>query len=292
MTDARTITAALGGRWHGRYGLAFCPVHENKRTPALSITDSSDGKLLVHCFAGCSGVDVLAALRARGLLEGRSDWKPDPREIKRRKADEEAEHRRKIDLARRCWAEAGPIAGTLAERYLRARGITCPLPLTLRFHPNCWHRDTATKLPAMVAAVSIDRKVVGVHRTYLAEPGVKAFTENAKMMLGRCAGSAVRLSGGPGPLVVAEGVETALSLLSGLQDAHPRVWAALSTSGVAGLILPCQLGELVLAPDGDAPGRKAANKLADRASAAGWRVRIMKCPTGFDWNDLARGVAA
>ncbi len=292
MTDARTICTALGGRWHGSYGLAFCPAHQNTKTPALSISDGADGKLLVHCFAGCAGVDVLAALRARGLLEGRSDWKPDPKELERRKAEEDADRQRRIELARRCWSEAGPISNTLAERYLRARGITCPLHPTLRFHPNCWHGPTATKLPAMVAAVSIGRKVVGVHRTYLAEPGAKAFTERAKMMLGRCAGGAVRLSGGPGPLVVAEGIETALSLLSGLPDASPRVWAALSRGGMAGLVLPQYPGELVLAPDGDAPGRDAANKLADRAGTAGWRVRVMDCPDGHDWNDLEQGVAA
>ena len=205
MTDAREICDALGGHWHGSYGMAFCPAHENTRTPALSLKDGDDGRLLVHCFAGCTGSDVLAALRARSLLAGRSDWKPDPEKAAQRKADGEAERRRKIDQARRCWAEAGPIAGTLAERYLRARGITCDLPPTLRFHPTCWHGPTASKLPAMVAAVSIGRKVVGVHRTYLAEPNVKAFGKESKLMLGRCAGGAVRLSGGPGPLLVAEG---------------------------------------------------------------------------------------
>ena len=200
--EARAICDALGGHWHGRYGVAYCPAHDNTRTPALSLKDGDDGRLLIYCHTGCYGADVLAALRARGLLKGRYDWKPDPRELERRKAEEEAERRRRIELARRCWAEAGPIDGTLGERYLQARGITCQLPPTLRFHPNCWHGPTATKLPAMVAAVSIERKVVGVHRTYLAEPGIKAF-ENAKMMLGRCAGGAVRLSDGPGPLVVA-----------------------------------------------------------------------------------------
>ncbi len=285
LTDAYSITTALGGRWHGGYGMALCPAHENIRTPALSVKDGDDGKLLVHCFAGCNGTDVLAALRARGLLAGRSDWKPDPRETERRKADDEAERRRKIDQARRCWSEAAPIAGTLAERYLRARSITCDLPPTLRFHPTCWHRDTAKKMPAMVAAVSIGRKVVGVHRTYLAEPGAKAFGKKSKLMLGRCAGGALRLSGGPGALLVAEGIETALSLLSGITDTRLRTWSALSTSGVAGLILPREPGELVLAPDGDAAGRKAADKLADRATSAGWRVRVMKCPDGRDWND-------
>ncbi len=96
MTGAREICTALGGRWHGGSGLAYCPAHPNTKTPALSLKDGSDGKLLVHCFAGCDGADVLAALRARGLLAGRSDWKPDPREIERRKAEQKAAARRRI----------------------------------------------------------------------------------------------------------------------------------------------------------------------------------------------------
>ena len=38
-----------------------------------------------------------------------------------------------------------------------------------------------------------------------AEPGTKAFGKESKLMLGPCSGGALRLSGGPGPLVVAEG---------------------------------------------------------------------------------------
>jgi len=291
MTDAQTVCTALGGRWHGSYGVAFCPVHENKRTPALSIKDGDNGRLLVHCFAGCDWVDVLAALRAEGILEGSSDWKPDPQKMEQRKAERDAMQRRRIGQARLCWSEAGPISGTLADRYLRARGISCDLPPTLRYHPRCWHGPTASKVPAMVAVVATGRTVVGVHRTYLAEPGVKAFTDNAKMMLGHCSGGAVRLSAGPGVLVVAEGVETALSLLSGLPDADPRVWAALSTSGMAGLLLPPDPGEMVLAPDGDGPGRDAASKLANRATSIGWRVRVMRCPDDSDWNDMVSEAA-
>lgn len=285
---AREVTAALpGGRWHGSYGVARCPCHED-REPSLSIRDGADGRLLVHCFAGCDGADVLRALNRGGLLPERADRQPDPDAIER----QEAEARRRVEQARRCWAEAGAISGTLAERYLRRRGIGCELPPSLRFHPSCWHGPTASKVPAMVAAVAHGRQLVGVHRTFLAEPGVKAFKDNAKMMLGRCTGGAVRLSGGAGPLLVAEGIETALTLLSGLQEARPRVWAALSTSGMAGLALPDEPGELVIAPDGDAPGREAAAKLAARAIATGWRVRVMRCPDGADWNDVAREVAA
>ena len=85
------------GSWTAR-----CPSHEDKKS-SLSIASEAD-KILVHCFAGCHGVDVLAALRARGLLEGRSNWKPDPQEMERRKAEEDAKRQRRIELARQCWA--------------------------------------------------------------------------------------------------------------------------------------------------------------------------------------------
>jgi hypothetical protein len=54
MNDARTVTIALRGRWYRSYGLAFCPAHLNGRTPALSLADGEDGRLLAKCHAGCS----------------------------------------------------------------------------------------------------------------------------------------------------------------------------------------------------------------------------------------------
>jgi hypothetical protein len=44
---AETLTRALGGRWHGSYGAACCPAHED-RNPSLSIKERtrSRGKVL------------------------------------------------------------------------------------------------------------------------------------------------------------------------------------------------------------------------------------------------------
>ena len=42
--------------------LARCPAHQDRR-PSLSIREGDDDKTLVHCFAGCSVEDIVAAAR-------------------------------------------------------------------------------------------------------------------------------------------------------------------------------------------------------------------------------------
>ena len=63
---AQESTAALGGQWHGSYGTGCCPAHDDKH-PSLSIRDSDDGKVLVHCHAGCAQDDVVAELKDQGM---------------------------------------------------------------------------------------------------------------------------------------------------------------------------------------------------------------------------------
>lgn len=291
--DARRIALALRGRKAGRGWLAPCPAHDDRR-PSLSLADGNDGRLLARCHAGCDWPTILDALRGLGLVEGRSEGRaPDSTALAQRRREEAADTARRAAQAQRCWGEAQPIAGTLAERYLRGRGITCPLPDALRFHFACWHGPTARCHPAMVARVE-GADGFAVHRTYLAPDGTKAPVEPAKMMLGATAGGAVRLLGGHGRLVVAEGIETAVSLASGLLDGPMRLWAALSAPGLAALRLPPPLvvdAELVVACDGDRAGREAARALAQRATAEGWCVSIADPADGLDFNDTLMGRA-
>jgi AAA domain len=58
-----------------------CPAHED-RDPSLSITNG-DGKVVIHCHAGCSVNDVLAAadLTMRDLFDAPADTKRDKPEI-------------------------------------------------------------------------------------------------------------------------------------------------------------------------------------------------------------------
>lgn len=48
-------------RKQGRSYLARCPAHED-RHPSLSIAEGRDGRILLHCWAGCATKDVLVAL--------------------------------------------------------------------------------------------------------------------------------------------------------------------------------------------------------------------------------------
>lgn len=286
--SAEAVTHALGGKWSGRRGVAFCPAHENTRTPALSLADGEGGKLLVKCFAGCDAVDVLRELNRRGL--GEADICVCPKQKPER---QKSNHR---EFAMKLWFEAYPIHDTLADQYLRDRGLRPPFPASLRYHSSLQHTPSQTRHPAMVGLVTMGKcnEAIGIHRTFLASDARKAHVMPCKMMLGNCGGGAVRLAdAGEGPVVICEGIETGLSLRDGLafEEPAPRVWAALSTSGMSGIRLPFPQAAIVVAPDGDLPGRRSAEALAARAKAEGCDVRIMVAPAGQDWNDVARGMA-
>ncbi len=284
---AQELTKALGGHWYGTQGLAFCPAHPNKNTPALSLKQGDDGRLLAYCHSGCSFEAVMAALKARGFDTQDFGRDLDPILSAQRAALRMTETEKRARQARAIWDAGVTIEGSPAESYLRGRGITCGLPDTLRFVRECWH-PTGKRLPAMIARID-GAQSFAVHRTYLMPSDTyyrKAQVNPAKAMLGSVAGGGVRVTNGPGPLVIAEGIETALSLASGLLDYPARICAALSTSGMKGLSLPSTPGELVIAIDGDDAGKLAAHKLAERATFNGWKVSLAKAPDGLDWNDV------
>ncbi len=58
---AEVLTQRLAGRWHGRYGTARFPAH-NDNNSSLSIKDGDEGRLLLFCYAGCSYAEIISAL--------------------------------------------------------------------------------------------------------------------------------------------------------------------------------------------------------------------------------------
>lgn len=289
MTEAERITRALGGRWTSGGGMCRCPAHDDTN-PSLSVSTGRTGRLLLHCFSGCTFGDVVAALAKRGILEGSGRvHSVDQAEIVRRLIHQQSDRENRIRQARAMWAETMLINSTLGERYLRNRAIRGSIPTSIRFHPACWHK-TGRRLPAMVAAVlNLYGDMVACHRTYLAEPGVKAAVDPPRAMLGPVAGAAVRLSEGSGPLLVGEGIESTWSAFILRGDSGARAWAALSASGMESLHLPQRAERLIIAPDADTRGRTAAQVLAERAHVAGWDVFILEPPPVGDFNDMLRG---
>lgn len=134
-----------------------------------------------------------------------------------------------------------------------------------------------------------DRRIIGVHRTYLKPNGSgKADVEPNKMMLGVAQGAAVRFSKPADHLYVAEGIETALSVLSVRQTAS--VWAALSLDNMEKIQLPTEVREVTLIADNDQKdwraGRRAVRQAVSAHAAQGRLVRTVWPPRGCDFNDV------
>jgi len=196
------------------------------------------------------------------------------------------------EAARRLWAISQPIFGTLAEAYLRQRGITdlreCG---ALRFHPNCWYRadtddppGTPNAFPALIAAVrSDDGSLTGIHRTWLDPNGSgKAPISTPRRAMGNLLGNGLRFGRARSVLVAGEGIETILSLRQ-IMPTMPMI-AGLSAGHLSALQIAPSLGRLYIARDNDPAGQHAADTLADRAIGAGIEPLMLTASLG-DFND-------
>jgi hypothetical protein len=213
---------------------------------------------------------------------------PDPDKLAAARA-EAAERERlaaieRLGKARWLWSRRRPLAGSLGEVYLRARGYDGPLPATLGFLPG------RGKPPAMIAAfglasepapgdLSIDvDDVRGVHITRLAADGRgKAGTDTDKIMLGASLGSPLVLAppnDGMG-LAIAEGIEDALSVH---QATGLGAWAAGSASRLPALAeaVPAYIEVVTVMVDDDDDGRRHADELAERLDDRGIEVLMSR----------------
>ena len=200
----------------------------------------------------------------------------------------------------RLWAQCRqPVSGDPVVLYLRRRlalaaGDHLDAPQILRFHPGLdYHHDgkPAGRWPAMVAAVAnAAGELVALHRTWLTPEGRKAPTPGPVKKLSRAIGpvmgGCIRLAwpGAGASLEVmgaAEGIETALAARQA--SGVPTV-AAYSAGALATWRWPPGLRRLVIFADADAAGTEAADRLRQRARAAGLSVSVITPTTpGADW---------
>jgi putative DNA primase/helicase len=275
--NAEQIGIALEGYRNGRGWLVSCPCPNHgkgrgDRTPSLSIADGDDDRLLLRCFAGCNFLEVLDALKHRGIIVGSVSHSP-PARSQPKAQDPNAE-------ALTIWAAARPIQHTIVAEYLERRGIAMHPP-SLRCRID---------RPAMVAGVQRpDGKVVAIQLLKLTSTGDKAPVSQPRMTLGALGGGAVRFGPAAEVMGIAEGIETALSAmeLSGV-----TVWASLGSARLHQVELPPEVKEVHIFVDNDEAGRLAAKRAADVHAKAGRRVYLRSPPDECgDWNDFLNLIA-
>lgn len=196
------------------------------------------------------------------------------------------------ESARRLFAMSQPIADTIAETYLRKRGITALHETgALRFHTCCYYRADVNApneiWPALIAAVTdLAGKITGAHRTWLDPSGRdKAPIDTPRRAMGHLLGHGVRFGIAADVMAAGEGLETMLSL----RGALPRLpmLAALSANHLAAILFPATLRRLYVVRDRDPAGDQAVATLTERAQSAGIEVLTLTPALG-DFNEDLR----
>jgi hypothetical protein len=199
------------------------------------------------------------------------------------------------------WNAAKPVTDTIAEHYLRSRGLGLDVyPDVLRFHPALPYPNKIRKYPALVCRVDdVGGNFTAVWRIFLRDNGHKADVASPKMGLGPSQGGCVRLNGMAAHIGVAEGVETALAAWLLMGKRFP-VWSGLSTA-ISSIEIPKGVERVTVFPDGDAPlrrkghefvpsqpaGRRAAMALCTRLATEGIGCSVAAEPSALkDYNDL------
>jgi len=262
------IVGVLGGTWNGYKAMCRCPAHADKKA-SLSIRQG-DHKILLTCFAGCDPYDIL---REIGRFSLNRRYTPPPIERPGGTANVE-----------RLWSQAGPIEGTLGERYLASRFLL-PAPTDVRFHPRCPHgpKPRTEFKPALLVAIREAQSLVGVQRIFL-DPKTAKYTEKATL---GTLGSGVWRGGGIGPTIaLAEGFETARAW----SKIHSLpCWASLGSRRLNLATIPTSVTRLILAGDNDLAGRRAVAMSIERYSSDN-RVIQVHYPRGA--NDWAEALEA
>jgi phage/plasmid primase-like uncharacterized protein len=272
--------AAKGSGWRGD-----CPACGYKTT--FSLDKGEGGRAVWHCHSCDDWRGIGDAIRdAFG-----GTYTAPARPAATSGADEAAKREKARLRALAVWGEGVPIAGTLAAVYLAARGLPGAASYALRFHGALYNAEAGQRLPAMVARVTLPAtgEVIAVHRTYLSADGRgKAAVDTPKKTLGSIRGGVIALDALPSvwPLVIGEGIETALSARAILGGGS--AWAAIAAGNLAAIALPAEARAVIIAADPDAPGQSAAWAAAGRWRAEGRSVKVATPPAGQDFNDMLR----
>lgn len=282
----RAIVRALGGDLYdgGRRANVPAPGH-SPRDRSVSLFWTGE-RVVAHGFGAADWREILDDLRARGLIDatgapvGAGVASP----IRRTSTE-------RVATALSLWSGGRALAGTLAERHLRLRGVRRATGPALRWHPAvpaAVYANAGTTRPALLAAITdAAAALTAVEIVYLDPGGRRALRpRTSRKMVGVVPpGAAVRLDPAAAEMLVAEGLATTLSATE--RFALPG-WALLTAGNLAAWTPPPGVRRVLVAGDRGRPGEAACARLADRLAAAGIATTIEIPPSPFgDWNEAA-----
>lgn len=269
---------------NGNGYMDFCPAHPNTNTPALSIA-YKNGRLLLHCFAGCKFEDIISCVQNNGSRNHTPIYK----DRNLNKFPKDSNFNSKIC---NIWSESKPILNRSSiDTYFKNRGLSnYKVACDLRHHEKLFLKSRY--FHGIVAGVNYLGKIIAIHRTFIHKNGTAVTDKNNKKYkksLGHLLGGAIRLiDNNQSNLYVSEGIESALSYMKlHLNYFYDKsVWVGISASNMRNLELPKKVGRLHMIPDNDPTGLAASYDLMERASKLGWKT-FEHCPQtyGYDWND-------
>lgn len=261
---------------------ACCPFHAD-RSPSFTIYA---GGQRFQCFGCGKSGDVLDFVRLSkgvGLREAAellSSGTLPAIQIAAPPVDRNPAQR--LEEARSIWRAASPARGTLAEAYLRSRGLHLPIPESIRFAQLRYGRRGPLH-PVLVAVVAnANDQFIGIQRTYLNASGTgKAAVAKAKLNLGSVTGGAMRLAPAARVMMIAEGLEDGLTLQ---QEFGRATWVSAGAGNLSSMILPAGVEAVTIGGDADDTGRSAAAKAVDTFTRRGIRARAIFPLEGKDFN--------
>jgi putative DNA primase/helicase len=219
---------------------------------------------------------------------------------------EEQDKQRRMRGAQETLEASQSAHGTLAAQYLRSRCLDLPSSDALRFHSTCpW--DGGRTLPSLIAPITdlITGELVAIQKTALSPDAQKIDRRTMGPVTGDGFRGVVRLEEkSTDNLIIAEGVETALSVVKigeiagiGAFDTS-AIWSVLDTNGMKSFPVLREIQQLTIIADNDVSGagQKAAQQCLDRWRGAGKDARLHMPPEvsghevrrGSDLNDFLR----
>ena len=281
-------------RKHGRVLTGLCPFHKEK-TPSFTVYPDKGCFVCYGCGARGDAIDFVMQSESVSFVEACKRMMKDEAHkgpvviLKSGEKSFDIDRDRRIAHAHEMWLKALPIAGTLAERYLReTRRIQYPPPENLGYVHEVYCSQMKEVMPALIAPLQNGAgHVTAVQRIFLEpETGDACRDENGKRLkltVGVMGDGAVRLAPESPNLGIAGSVEDALAAM---QLYSLPVWATCGEMRLDRVWIPPLVDNLLIFADGDTQGLEYARRAVRAHKGKVKEVNVITPDAAKDWAAL------